>query len=140
MVQRTRTWQQIALLVILRIVLICLTVYVAAYTLPIALEILRSDLGYQNPNTFWGGNITDDFESLALTLPFWSGIIFGALGRKVDYIIIGLFLALGIWEYTGTETTTAQMYLGLAAATVIGNLVGFTFKLLRQKFLPKLKV
>ena len=97
-------------------------------------------MGYNTPDVFWGGGLDDAFIALGLTLVLWSGIIFGALGKIQDYCFIGFCLVFGLWDYNGTSTVTYGMFWGLIGAALTGNAIGFGFKLLRQRFLPKLKV
>ena len=143
MVQKSRTPSIISIfgVALLRVALLCVTVFVAAYTSPTALEILKNYLGYQAPSGFfWGTSLSDDFVSIVFTLSFWSGIIFGTLGKWWDYLLISLFVALAVWEFTGLATITVPMLIGLAISIILGNAIGFALKLLRQKFLPKLTI
>jgi hypothetical protein len=135
--------QRIALIVwfiFLRIVFLSLLLYIGAIISNIALDILKDYLGYHAPEGIFDINFSDLFISFDLALVFLSGIFFGALGRKSDYIFIFLIFAQAIWEYLGTPTFTFYMGVGLLVALISGNAIGFSLKLFRQKFLPKLKV
>lgn len=134
--------QRISLIVwyiFLRIFLFVGVVLISVYTSEYSLGLLDK-LGYQTPNVIWGGNLVDASIELGFVMAFWSGIILGILGRKIDYILIILFLLFGFWDFYTTETVTTNMYIGLISAAILGNAIGFGLKLLRQKFLPGLKV
>jgi hypothetical protein len=139
MVQNSRAWI-IVWKVLIRVIFFCGAVWLAAYTSGFALDILENNLGYKTPDVIWGGNLVDGFVGLGLSLVFLGSIIFGILGKKVDYFIIFCFIALGFWDFWSTSTVTLNMYLGLIGAAILGNAIGFGLKLLRQKFLPKVTV
>jgi len=136
MVQKRST--SIVFGVLLRVVLLAVVSVAAFYTSPNVLDMLNNYFGYRTPGGFF--TLADIFVSLDLALVFWSGIFFGVLGRKIDYILIGLFVILAVWEFSSIETATTNMYLGLVGIVVISNATGFALKLLRQRFLPKLKI
>lgn len=112
----------------------------AAYSAHFFLDILENYLGYKTPSGFFGFTFADAFVALDLGLLFWGSLIFGILGKKIDYLIVFLLLLSALWEYFGTETITTNMYIGLVIALLVGSVIGFVLKLARQKFLPKLKV
>jgi len=126
--------------ILLRIVLFCMMVYLAAYESVFALNILWNYLGYVTPEGFFGFTFTDDFVSVELPLVLFGSIFFGVLGKKIDYILIFLILLQALWEYNSTSTVTYGMFWGLVGAAIIGNVIGLILKLLRQRFLPKLVV
>ncbi len=126
--------------ILLRIILLCIVSVLAYYSIPFFLNILEKYLGYTTPSGFFGFTLSDGFVSLDLGLLFWGSLIFGALGKKTDYLLTILLLASALWEYIGLETITKNMYLGLVATLLIGSAIGFALKLARQKFLPKLKI
>jgi hypothetical protein len=126
--------------ILIRIIFLCLAVWIAAYTSSFALDILKNNLGYVTPDSIFDVNFSDMFISLDFALVFWSGVFFGNLGRKIDYILIAIIFVLGLWEFVGTPNATLAMHLGLVGAVVFGNAIGFGLKLLRQRFLPNIKV
>lgn len=63
--------------------------------------------------------------------------MYGAIGKKVDYIFIGTIFVLGLLEYFSAENVTPQMYLGLFGAAGAGLLIGFVLKLLRKRIWNK---
>lgn len=125
--------------ILLRIFFLCLLVWVAGELYSPTLDLLKNNLGYHTPNSF-----LDVFINWAaawdLDSVFLACIFFGILGGRIDYFIITIFIILGFWDFHGIETVNIQMYLGLFGAAVLGNAIGFGLKLLRKKFLPKLKV
>jgi hypothetical protein len=126
--------------ILLRIILLCVVIALAAYSAHFFLDILENYLGYKTPSGFFGFTFADAFVALDLGLLFWGSLIFGILGKKIDYLIVFLLLLSALWEYFGTETITTNMYIGLVIALLVGSVIGFVLKLARQKFLPKLKV
>jgi hypothetical protein len=124
----------------IRIIILIITVVVANQTFPQGLEILQNYLGYKTPDVIWGENLVDGIVAIGFGVVFWGGILFGSLGKKVDYFFILIFIVLGLWDFWTTSTVTTAMYLGLIGAAVVGNVIGFVLKVLRQKFLPKLEV
>ncbi len=133
--------KKVILAIFLRVVALCITVYIASISNLVFLDILEKHLGYESPaGSFWGGDLTDNFVSLYLALIFFGSIIFGTLGKWWDFAFIILFISLGIWEYQGISTTTSSMFVGLAVAALLGNVIGFGLKLLRQKHFPKFDI
>ena len=126
--------------ILLRIIFLIVVFLIAGYESQFAFSVLQDYLGYQTPDIFWGGGLVDSFISFELSFIFLSGILFGALGRKIDYLLNAIFIIYGLWDYNGTSTVTYGMFWGLVGAAIIGNIIGFVLKLLRQKFLPKLVV
>jgi hypothetical protein len=130
----------IILQILIRIITFCLIILASDKILNLSLEILKDYLGYITPDTIFDINLADPLIAFLLVLPFWCGAMFGILGRKFDYAIIILCIAFSFFGYYGTETVTTKMYLGLVIAAILGSAIGFALKLLRQRFLPKLKV
>jgi hypothetical protein len=139
MVQKSRTGS-IIWKVSLRLLALFISFFIAIWGSSTAIVILKNYLGYVTPEGFFGFTLTDDFVSLDLMLVFLSGIFLGTLGKKADYFIFIVIFLQALWEYNGTSTITDAMFFGLFGAALIGNAIGFGLKLLRQKFLPKLKV
>jgi hypothetical protein len=139
MVQNSRAWL-IVWKIFLRIVVLILVAFIANFESPLALEILKNNLGYITPEGFFGFNLTDDFVSFELALVFVSGVFLGLLGKVADYILIIFFILFAAYDYFSVTSLTNLMTFGFVGAVLLGNAIGFGLKLLRQKFLPKLKV
>jgi hypothetical protein len=91
-------------------------------------------LNYEVPPGFFGFTLADWDIAWNLSSSLILGIIFGTLGKRIDYIfIIGMFL-LFLLDFFFTENITLIMYLNLVGFTVGGNAIGFILKLLRQRF------
>ena len=123
----------------IRVVLLIVVVVITWLTSIFFWEIIKNYLGYQTPEVFFSF-VTDLVVIFGFGLIFWGSIMFGALGRRWDYLIIIVLTGWGFYSYTFIEEGTARMFLGLIGAAIIGNAIGFALKLLRQRFLPKLKV
>lgn len=136
MVQKSRG-TSLGLKILSRIGFSVATPLLAFYTSDISLEILKNYLAYTTPLVDWGDLLVDASIAVSLGMVFWGALLFGAIGKKVDYLFIFLFTLFGFLNFYITETVTIQMYLGLIAAIIIGNAIGFALKLLRQRFLPK---
>lgn len=78
--------------------------------------------------------ISNSSFSLYLALALWGSIVFGAIGKKTDYVIIAGIFLFGLWDYAGTDNVTTDMYLGLIAVTLAGNAIGLGLRLVRQYF------
>lgn len=99
-------------------------------------QFVVETLGYQNPPGFFDMASWAEWDiSWNIATSFWIGIIFGTLGKKIDYIfIIALFLLFSLDSlYTGNMTWL--VYSGLVGATILGNVIGLGLKLLRLRFL-----
>jgi hypothetical protein len=125
---------------ILRVILIILLLIVTYFTWGTTIDFINNWLGYRLPDGFFGYSFADWGLALNLALIFWGGIIFSALGRVVDYLFIFLLIAFGVWGWSGTENITLIMWSSFIGIIVLSNLIGFGLKLLRQKFLPQVKV
>lgn len=139
MVQNSRTtitiWASF-----LRIILFIAVIAVGFFP-PLQLyTFINQDLGYVSSGGFFGF----DFSNWEVTwVMYWtllSGIVFGTLGKKIDYFIILFFIFFAIYDYSTPIPVNQNLYLALTITIVVSNAIGFGFKLLRQKFLPKLKV
>ncbi len=58
---------------------------------------------------------------------FWGSVIFGALGKIVDYVLFTLIFCLALWLYISTNST--PMYVGLIGVAATGNIIGYVLKL-----------
>jgi hypothetical protein len=126
--------------VILRIVLFIIIILGSAFICEPFYNFLTETLAYTRPSGFFGFTFADWELAWFLTFTLLGGIIFGALGKKIDYFFIAILIALDIWEWTGTENITPSIWMLLIAVIVGSNAIGFALKLLRQKFLPNWKV
>ncbi len=139
MVQKSRT-STIVLGIFLRVFIILAVVVFSYYSSNISLEILRDYFGYRTPLVDWGDILVDASIAISFGMTFWAALLFGVIGKKIDYIFIMLFLLFGFLNFYFTETVTFQMYIGLITGLVFGSLIGFVLKLLRQRFLPSWKI
>lgn len=126
----------ILLTVTTRIFLFVAVLVMSLYLSPPFEDLNRIVFDYRKPSGFFGFTLSEAFLALTLSLTLWSGIIFGAIGRKIDYVFIGLVFVLAFWEYSSAENVTPQMYLGLIGVAVLGNFLGYLLKLARQRWLP----
>jgi hypothetical protein len=92
---------------------------------------------YQRPSGFFGFSLTDAFLAWTLSLTFLNAIMFGAIGKKVDYVFIILVTILAFLEYWSADNVTPQMYLGLVGIALVGNAIGYALKLARLKWFTK---
>jgi hypothetical protein len=90
-----------------------------------------------NPPTFFMASWADGVLAWCLSSVLWGAIIFGTLGRKIDYIFLGVVFLFALWNYVYTQNVTPQMYLGLIGVAAIGIFLGFCLKLLRQRIWSK---
>jgi hypothetical protein len=92
-------------------------------------------LEYQEPPGFFSFSLAGWVVAWTMLSMLWISASFGAIGKRVDYILIlGLF-ALSSLSFYYTENMTWLVYSGLVGATLLGALIGFGFKSFRQKFL-----
>lgn len=138
MVQRSTI--KTALGIVLRVILLIGIIFGSAFILYPFHNLIVGSLSYKIPEGFFQTSTADWELSWLLTSTLIGGMIFGTLGKKIDYIFIAMFIALDIWEWTGTENITLQIWFVLVAVILAGNIIGFALKLLRQRFLPKVKV
>lgn len=103
-------------------------------------SLILDHLHYQIPEGFFSGSWADWSLAWVLTNVFLSGVIFGTLGKKIDYAFIAAAIGIAIWEFTGTANVTSALYITLLTTIAISNIVGFCLKLVRERFLPKLKI
>ncbi len=124
----------------MRIVLFFFLLIVSYYISDPFHEFILGSLAYKIPPGFFIDSWADWSLAWFLTFTLLGGIIFGALGKKIDYFFIALLIALDIWEWTGTDNITQQIWITLIGTIIVSNILGYILKLLRQKFLPKLKI
>lgn len=124
---------KISLAVTSRLLLLVIVVILSAYTSETAHQLITETFGYQNPSGFFVPSWADSILAWTLTMLFLGAIFFGALGRRIDYIFIGIIILFTIWSFVGTDNVTNQMYLGLIGVAVVGNAIGYALKLARHK-------
>jgi hypothetical protein len=72
--------------------------------------------------------------ALILSYSFWIGVVFGTLGKKTDYILIGILAILALLSF---YNLSLQIYMGLIEVILAGNAIGFGLKLLRMRVFKK---
>ena len=90
--------------------------------------------GFKNPSGFFGYSVADWELAWMLTVIFWSGIIFGTLGKKTDYVFITGLLFFVLWDYYYSQTTPLNMYFGLIGVLISANTIGYLLKQARMKW------
>jgi len=123
--------------IVARIFILVLSVVLGFFTSAPAHEFNTAFFDFQRPNGFFGFTLADWELAMALSTTFWSGLIFGAIGKRIDYIFIGLTWAFTLWMYATTENVTPAMYGGLAAVALGGLGIGYLLKVLRTKMSTK---
>lgn len=90
-------------------------------------------LGYQEPPFFF---INLYFFGLGWTLSwtFWSGLVYGAIGKRMDLYFITAIFCLSLVVLYLTDNVTTTTYLGLAAVAALGGVLGYTLKVGRQNW------
>ncbi len=120
--------------IIIRILLSIVILVLGMLTALPFFEFIQNVFDYQSPSGFFGYAFTDWELAWVLAMIFWSGIIFGSIGKKTDYIFISVFLIFGFWGYLYTENVTPQMYLGLIGVALLGNTIGYMLKIGRRNW------
>ncbi len=106
-----------------------------AFLFPITIHsFVVNTLGYEKPSGFFGFTFADWDVAWFIASTLLAGIIFGTIGKKVDYIFIVIFFILCSLDFFYTDNMTLLVYAGLVGTTVVGNAIGFILKLARQKF------
>ena len=141
MVQKSRTTSIASAfrIVLLRAALLAIIAILTWFSGYLFWEVIKNYIGYQTPGVFFSF-VSDLIVIFGLGLTFWGGVFFGALGRWWDYLLITILTGWSLYSYSLIEENTAHMLLYLMAAALLANAIGFALKLLRQKFLPNLKV
>jgi hypothetical protein len=122
--------------ILFRFALLIVVLVATYFSTDIFHNLNDSTFHYINPPGFFAmASLAEWFLALDLALIFWSGVIFGALGKKSDYIFIVLIILYAFWGYSGTSNVTSQMYLGLIGVAVLGNFLGYILKIGRQNWL-----
>lgn len=94
-------------------------------------------LGYRNPPGFFGFTFNDWGIASGFFMIFLVGIVFGTLGKKIDYIFIALVFVLMSLNNYFTENMTWTVYFGFVGAAILGNLIGYLFKQARLHLSPQ---
>ena len=123
--------------IIFRISLFVGILFFAMFVLYPIHDFILGTLNYKNPSDFFGTSWAEWSLAWVLTCVLWGGIIFGTLGKKIDYIFFALILSLALWEFVFTDNVTLQMYLGLVGIAVLGNILGYMLKVGRQNYFGK---
>ena len=118
--------------VFVRILLLIIALGLGGFTsFPFHAFILDT-LNFKNPSDFFGASWADWGLAWTLTSLFWSGIVFGALGKKIDYIFIAIIFLFSLLIFFYTKNVTLAIYLGLVGVAVLGNVLGYMLKVGRQ--------
>lgn len=124
--------------VILRIILIVVAFGIGAFFFSNTIHgFVLDTLKYQIPNGFFGFTFADWDVAWFISSSFWIGIIFGTIGKKIDYYVVFLFFILFSFDFFYTENMTSLVYSGLVGATILGNLIGYMLKIGRQNYFAK---
>src|SRR3989344_7670928 len=126
MVQRSRTLK-IILGMGARIVLLLAVFFIGLFTSTPAYNFIEGT-GYKPSDGFFGSSWGNWELAWVLASVFWGGIIFGTLGKRVDYIFFGLLFLFAVWEYSYPPIVSMQVYLGLVGVAVISFIIGFILK------------
>jgi len=124
--------------ILVRVLLVGIGIGIGIYFFPLTIhDFVVNTLGYQKPSGFFGFTLADWNVSWFVSATLWIGIIFGTFGKKIDYIFISIMFTVFSLSFLSTENMTLLVYSGLIGSTIIGNILGFILKLLRQRFFPK---
>jgi hypothetical protein len=132
MVQKSRA-PVIGKQIILRVILFLAVLVVGFYNGQPFVIFLTENLHFKEPvSQFFGAFEGFQTWMAALTLSYtlWLGIVFGSLGKRADYAVIGIFFIFALYLFYGQSS---QMYFGLIQVALVGNAIGFGLKLLRKQ-------
>ncbi|HVZ75850.1 MAG TPA: hypothetical protein VG934_01100 [Candidatus Paceibacterota bacterium] len=124
--------------IFLRILLVFAALVIGGFFFPITIEnFVTHTLGYHNPPGFLDMPSWADWSlSWDMASIFWAGILYGTLGKKIDYIFItGLFILCSL-DFFFTENMTPLVYSGLVGATVLGVVIGYIINIARKRLFP----
>ena len=134
MVQKSSA-KSVGLGILLRILFLVLALGIGVFFFPFTIhDFVVNTLGYQKPSGFFGYSFADWEIAWLLCSVLWAGIIFGTLGKKVDYIFFSVIFFFTLWDYSYPPAVPFKVYLGLMGGAAIGNVIGFGLKLARQRF------
>ena len=137
MVQDSRT--SVAWGIGLRLILLVLVFVLGIFSEIPVTTFLTQTLQYHEPVGFFDSlnGLETGFLSVFLSWIFWMGILFGGIGKKGDYIFIGISVILLALLFSQEAGSTPQMYLGLIGVAVLGNALGYCLKVGRQNWFGK---
>jgi len=117
-------------MVLVRLFWFIVVLVVGFYNAVPFITLLEDNLGYKEmcDGLFCLEGFETGFLALMLSYSLWLGIVFGALGKKVDYILIGIVFLLTFFLFTQEGGKTWEMFVGLVAITALGNAIGFGLK------------
>lgn len=118
----------------LRIALLIAAFYIGAITSSYALSFMEDSLGYYRPSGFFGFTLEHLFAPWIFASIFWVSTLLGSLGKKVDYLTIGVITLLALLSFYGFSL---EIYVGLLGIAALGNALGYALKLARQRWLRK---
>jgi hypothetical protein len=126
--------------ILLRLLLFIVVIIVGFFP-PLQLYLfINEGLGYVSPGGFFGFDFSDWEVTWIIAWTFWSGLIFGMLGKKIDYFIILFFVLFALYDFSTPTPVNPNLYILLVSTIVSSNVIGFALKLARQKFLPGWRV
>ena len=130
--------KQIGLDIILRSLFLLAALFAAAYAPSINSYFLEYSLDYQRSGGFFGFSIENVIIELIFSFILWASILFGAIGKKIDYLLIVSFIILAVIAfYNSSASLNIKMYLGLIGVALLGNAIGYMLKLARLRWLHK---
>ena len=119
---------------LLRTLLLVIVLVLGIFTAFPFHEFNHNIFGYQKPPGFFGFTLADWEIASLLASVFWGGIIYGIIGRRVDYIFFVLIFLFTLWDYWYPPSVPPLMYLGLVGVAVLGNVLGYMLKVGRQNW------
>ena len=124
--------------ILIRILLLALVFTAVYFTTDIFHNFNENTFHYINPPGFFSmASLAEWFLALDLALVFWTGVMFGAVGKKTDYILIATIFLYALWGYSGAANVTQQMYLGLIGVALLGNALGYMLKVGKERWLGR---
>ena len=100
-------------------------------------SFIINTLGYYEPTGFFGFTLHISEPGWMFSSVFWGAIMYGIIGKRIDYIFITVVFLLTLLDFYQSENITPLMYLGLIGVLVVGNIIGYTLKQLRITFLSR---
>jgi hypothetical protein len=77
-----------------------------------------------------------DFLGIIISFIFWLGIVYGFLGKKIDYVVIGIFLVLALSFFLTDQNVSVQILSTFIIFAVVGNIFGYLLKQIRLQMFP----
>jgi len=69
-----------------------------------------------------------DWLGIILSITLWAGIVYGTLGKKMDYFFISILFLLALWDFLYTKNMTPMILAILFATAIVGNVLGYALK------------